>query len=501
MGKQAGGRLLNPKVETSEVKKKPGSLLDLQEDEGCIFCSCETEKDEDTCDACHLHFKPSPLEGLSLPFVLSYISILISFLFLLGEQILVERLELVNSPGDDVGFLFVVLALLSAVLLIIENRGSMFHPGVLKFSTMIFLIPLAAVSSLPLLLGHFSLAAFFFPLIVVSALSIAAALSFKELDRKRLLPLLFMLLGGILCSLGLYLSVEDIGLGWILWFLSGEHFSSAGILVIVTASFVVFSRSSMPERFGSCLLTMVGGSTLILFLGIIRSIHETVGYMDEALMLGSLAMVAVSVGAYLRIKFNEVDMTNSLKGMEESLSKAAELEKDGRYFYALQQYDRALALNPVSGLGRVESRDNVLYRIESGPHVKELVFEPSEYEISYNEKGKILSSQGKFVEASKEYLEAIRKRPDYVESYLNIAMLYASIPGRRNESRNYMRYLLVMKVIYLRRWYRPDLPSFYARWMMKSFRKYHETLEKKSELLNRFSKEGDIWSYYSLARY
>jgi hypothetical protein len=30
---------------------------------------------------------------------------------------------------------------------------------------------------------------------------------------------------------------------------------------------------------------------------------------------------------------------------------------------------------------------------------------------------------------------------------------------------------------------------------------YKESLEKKSELLERLSKEGDTWSYYSLVRY
>lgn len=143
----------------------------------------------------------------------------------------------------------------------------------------------------------------------------------------------------------------------------------------------------------------------------------------------------------------------------------------------------------------------MIFRMEGPGLLEDFTFVPSEYEISLNEKAKILSSQGKFPEAAKEYQEAIKRDPDFIESHQNLAMLLSSIPGKKKEATKHLDYLLGSKGLYIDRWMRHGVPTRYVYWMADSVALYREMLYKKSDMLYRLSREGDVWAYYSLIRY
>ena len=111
------------------------------------------------------------------------------------------------------------------------------------------------------------------------------------------------------------------------------------------------------------------------------------------------------------------------------------------------------------------------------------------------------SAGDSLTKAAKEYQEAIKRNPEFIESYQNLAMLLSSIPGKKKEAGKNLDYLLGSKGMYVQRWMRYGVPTRYVYWMADSFALYKEMLRRKSDMLYRLSREGDIWAYYSLVRY
>ena len=139
-------------------------------------------------------------------------------------------------------------------------------------------------------------------------------------------------------------------------------------------------------------------------------------------------------------------------------------------------------------------------RLKGSYCLEKITFSPDEYELGLNEKGKMLASQGRFQDAVKEFQEAIRRRPDYIESYMNLSMLLISIPGKRRESCKNIGYLLSYKDHYISCWLEDDLPYRRLRWISQNYIIYKRSLDLKSEILSEMGAKGDIWSYYSLIK-
>ena len=223
--------------------------------------------------------------------------------------------------------------------------------------------------------------------------------------------------------------------------------------------------------------------------------------MIDLMLLLPFLFLTSSTSSFMTEVVNDYRIEGWNSDMKESLGRAKDLEKRQKIFYALQQMDRAIRSNPVDGFGRDLEHANIIFSIEGRKDLEDFSFVASEYEISMNEKAKILSSQGKFTEAAREYQEAVKRNPDFIESYQNLAMLLSSIPGKKKEASKHLDYLLGSKGMYVERWMRYGVPTRYVYWMADSLEVYREMLKKKSDMLYRLSRDGDIWAYYSLVRY
>lgn len=490
-----------------DVKKDPGSQeipedrfeRKIIEDDKCIFCGNRAFK-KDLCGKCSIRATISPLSLIDLHFILPVLSFIISFLLLKGEIILDKRLDLFSGRGDELGFLFISLSLFSCFLLIMERRGSVSKIKNLTRSFFIILLPVGILSLLPLLTMGLGPVQMMMPLFILPLMVILYVLDRKNFSNRTSVDIIVLLLGSsILCS-GFFFSFSGRDIGSIIWFISGEHIAIFGLLLLYISIFRISNNSDTSTRTTMSVIALSTSVSILLLVGISRPIFGENGYIDDSLALMSLIVLAISIMAKMNIRMKEFIMISSFKTVERSLKRASILEKNNKDFYALQQYDEALNVNPIHELGRQYYKGSIIARLESRTAREHLSFEPTEYDISYNEKAKILSSQSRWSEAVKQYREALRKRPDHIITYLELSMLLASIPGKRKESEDNLKFFIYSKRTYLKRWFEVELSPEMLHWIASSYDLYIETLEKKLNLLNEMSKGGDIWAYYSLGR-
>jgi len=309
----------------------------------------------------------------------------------------------------------------------------------------------------------------------------------------------FLVFGSIFTLYGVLFSVKGMDLTGFIWFLSGKHVSVMGSVFLFFGTYLAFKDTSIVSKAMAPVLFYSISAVMFLFL----VIFDQEGGTDvlDILLVVPFILLIVTSGAYLVECINDMKMDKATSEIEESLARAGDLESKGRYFYALQQMDRAIRANPVSGFGRIQGTPNIIFELEGPHHSEDFIFEPDEYEISMNEKGKILSSQNKFTEAAKEYLDITKRNPEYLEAYVNLSMLLSSIPGRRKEAVKHIDYLIASKEVYIERWIRPGMPMRYVFWMADAIREYRTLLDRKSDMLAKLSRDGDVWAYFSLVRY
>ena len=506
MEKQRGGSPLKPHVEIdmergSRSKKPLKSKFErsIIEEDKCIFCGNKTSE-RDLCRRCSISSTISPLSFIDLHFILPALSLIISFLFIQGKVILDMRLGLFSGNGYEMGFLLISLCLFSCFLLIMERRGSVMKPDNLKRSFFIILIPISILSFIPLLTMGVGPIQVMLPLLILPVVILLYALDRKNYSKKILLGLFVLILGSIMVCSGFGFSFSGMDIGSIIWFISGEHIALFGMLTMCIAAYRISDNLNASTRTTLSIIALTTSSSLLFIVAIGGSIFGERGYIDDTLALISLIVLAISIMAKINIRVKESMMASSLNMIETSLNRAAKLEKSGKDFYALQQYDMALKVNPIHELGRPYYQGSIISKLDNRTTRENLSFEPTEYEISYNEKAKILSSQSRWNEAAKQYNEAIRMRPDYIITYLELSMLLASIPGKNKESEEHLRFFIYSKKTYIKRWFKEDLSPEILHWIGRSFDLYIETLEKKLDLLHEMSSGGDIWAYYSLGK-
>jgi tetratricopeptide (TPR) repeat protein len=224
------------------------------------------------------------------------------------------------------------------------------------------------------------------------------------------------------------------------------------------------------------------------------------GPFIEISIFSGLLLIIAGMGSLISWRHLNYRMKRELKEVSKALVMAEEMYESGRNYYALQHIDRALHLNPISGMGMDRRTDNIIFKVDRGRSLNSIIFEPGEYELAYNEKGKILTSQGKYPEAAKAYMEGIKRSPEYPESYINLAMLLYSTPGKKGEGAKYFNYYITSKVVFLKRWMKGDLTTVYAGWMIENYEYFRRALNLKGKVLGKMGDEGDLLGYYSMMR-
>jgi tetratricopeptide (TPR) repeat protein len=247
--------------------------------------------------------------------------------------------------------------------------------------------------------------------------------------------------------------------------------------------------------------------TLIWTSGVVISISSLTaflihgpGHFIEISIYSGFLLVTAGMGALISWRYLNYRMRRELSDVSKALITAEEMYRKGNNYYALQHVDRSLNLNPITGMGKDRRTDNIIFKIDRGHSLNGVVFEPGEYELAYNEKGKILTSQGKYPEAAKAYMEGIRRCPEYPESYINLAMLLYSTPGRKSEGAKYFNYYITSKGVFLKRWLRGDLTSMYAEWMVENYEYFRKALDLKGKVLGKLGDDGDLLGYYSMMK-
>jgi hypothetical protein len=465
----------------------------------CLVCGVKKESDDTICINCQGKRKWD-VNRLTVPlYIFSLLALSFSFLILVNNEEVLNSYEIDLEGRNQVGFLFLILGIISTMVISWERRRSLSVINTYKF-----ILPLYAVIILPLLIVMLGIdpLSIIILLISIPTIIVGCIILFmfrKEIRSIGLLSLFFMGSGSFLTLIGILFSIKDLELTGLIWFLSGKHVAIFGIIILSFSSYFAFSKTSVITRSNSSVTFFSIAVIILVCLILLRNGTES-EILDLLLVLPFMFLIC-SASSFMSEVVNDYRIQRWNSDMRESLKRAEDLEKRKKIFYALQQMDRAIRSNPVDGFGRDPEHANIIFRIGGDLDLEDFSFTASEYEISLNEKAKILSSQGKFTEAAREYQESIKRNPDFIETYQNLAMLLSSIPGKKKEAGKHLDYLLGSKGMYVQRWMRYGVPTRYVYWMADSFTLYKEMLYKKSDMLYRLSREGDIWAYYSLVRY
>jgi len=508
MGEQGGGGQLNPQSQLLHMQKQLRTNAPAQTkvpastgDHHCLICGEKVSDMEGTCGPCSSKRKWD-ISNLTVPlFILSIMGICLSFLILVNQDQMLSSFEIDLSDRSDVGFIFMILTLVTAMALSWQRRKAISLGDPYRS-----ILPLMAVTTLPLPMVLISMDPSSILILGVSILLIVSALAILLVFRKEAmnmgpLSFLFITLGSIFTLFGLMFSLRDIELTGLIWFLSGKHVAFIGIIFLAIGAYLTISRISLVSKSASTSIFFSLSAVVFLILVMIRDPSGEVSDQLELLMVVPFLFLTVSTSSFLAEAVNDLRIKSMNDSMKEAMKRSEDLEGKNRIFYSIQQIDRAIRTNPVDGFGRTIEHSSVIFKMEGPALVDDFTFIPSEIEISLNEKAKILSSQGKFPDAAKEYQEAIKRSPEFIETYQNLGMLLSSIPGKKKEAGKHIDYVLGSKEVYIKRWMRHGLPTRYAYWMADSMALYRKMLKRKSDLLFRLSKEGDVWAYYSLVRY
>jgi hypothetical protein len=478
-----------------------GKVPSPPETGSCLVCGTKMSAGSGICDKCNSK-RRWEISRLTTPlYTLAIIALCICFLILVNSDEMLSSFQIDLSNRQDIGYLFLILSVLTGMVFSWQRRKALSMGEVYRSLLPILSIVMIPVPIVLLSLELTSIVTILSAVVIFPIAGIILILFRKEARDMGLSGFLFLAVGSILTLFGLMFSIKDIELTGFIWFLSGKHVVVLGVISLFIGGFATISKFSVVSKSaGVPIFYILAAVSFIILVFLSRGTTGGESIKDLLLVVPFILLV-ISTSSFLTETVNDLRIENINTSMKEALKRSEDLEKEKKIFYSLQQMDRAISSNPIDGFGRTAEHPSVIFTMEGPGLLEDFTFVPSEYEISLNEKGKILSSQGKFPEAAKEYQEAIKRSPEYLASYQNLAMLLSSIPGKKKEGVKHIDYILGSKEVYLKRWMRYGVPTRYVYWMADSMMLYRDMLHKKSDLLYRLSREGDVWAYYSLVRY
>ena len=104
------------------------------------------------------------------------------------------------------------------------------------------------------------------------------------------------------------------------------------------------------------------------------------GPFIEISIYSGLLLVTAGMGSLISWRYLNYKMNRELKEVSKALIMAEEMYRNGRNYYAIQHIDRALHLNPISGMGMDRRTDNIIFKVDRGRSLNSIIFEPGEYE-------------------------------------------------------------------------------------------------------------------------
>ena len=399
------------------------------------------------------------------------------------------------------GYMLMALILTSCFLMVLGSRGHIFTDRQVR--TVLFILGNISIGFAAgvLLTFHLTIGTVIMMGAIMALGGLCLFHSRKVFELVSVLSASGMIIGILLSTTGMMRNFQGANLDQDMFLISNPGVLLLGILMFVISSHFVLRRFSIStkEALPHVLLSLAG--ILILAASLISDASENddLIWSGPLFFLGMISLMLSGMAFLERFRM-ESRMGSSRRSIREALRKSHELSEAGKHFYALQQIDRALKENIVDSLGKDERTGDMLRTLQGTPFNQKMFFRSGEYETAHVQKARLLSSQGKLPEATREYMEAITIRPDYLESYSGLGFLLRSMPGKKSEGDRYLKYYITSKKLYLKRLLSEEVPDQYKYFLGSSFTNYVTAVERKAEILSFLGPSSEIWSYYTMMR-
>jgi hypothetical protein len=394
--------------------------------------------------------------------------------------------------------LLLIIAILSVSIIVIMKRDQFLSFRNMKGAALLVFPLMMSWSLISLLVPGGGLNEIQFSIAILVLSLLFGTVSMGEMLKVGWPLIVVSFLGGIAFELGFAGSVWDLDLRTGIWLIEGPFLMLIGTALVLFSSYRTYRSLDLASKEGVPVLLF--SISLVIVLAVLSynltidvSSRPLVGSIGNIFMVLCIALVTL---AGKRMLDNVMERTE--KEMARSLAKGEGLIEKGELFFGLQQLDLSIRRNPLDGFGRQKGTNNPLFMIEGIAHTDQFTFFPSPTEMALNEKGLTYSSQGRFSDATRQFLEATKRNPNYLEPYWNLSTLLLTTPGKGKEGVRYLDVLVTFRSLYMRRWMKRRIQKDHAEWMYRCSKSYRDTLGRRANLLDRLSKKGDIWAYYRL---
>ncbi|MGA1820331.1 MAG: hypothetical protein ACMUHU_04900, partial [Thermoplasmatota archaeon] len=233
---------------------------------GCIGCGSKVEVAGNICKRCEKR-KRWDVRKLTTPVLsLSILSITMAFLILVNRQEISDSFSIELSERSDIGYLLLILSLVSAIVLIWERRTSLavwdaYRPILPVLGIVLLPLPVALV-----LMAPSSTVSFIVLFTMLPVIGVVFVILRKEFLYLGWLSVSLLAIGSILCLYGVLFSVKDMDLTGFIWFLSGKHVSVLGSVLLFGGTYLAFRDTSIVSKAMAPVLFYSISAVMFLFL-------------------------------------------------------------------------------------------------------------------------------------------------------------------------------------------------------------------------------------------
>ncbi len=462
-------------------------------------CKVPVNTEELLCSECGKSGGLSYIISGDLPFIMTFLSVMICFL--------ISQME-VEGPFHVSG---VDLSLRTWSMLLLSISGlfnTLFIPFIWRsfLSKDLYLSLLRTIAPVLTISGPMAIIIFgpssvsilflFFSLVLGVGLITITKGSLRKVDPS---DLILLLISFALFFSGFLLSLRGIGELMGISFVPSSFITFLGALLFPVAIYRVSRNVSMQIR-SSLVFPSIFFVLLMAAISAAVQINVGTGTASEICWMVTLILLMIAISHGILKRKMDADLLYSFRNGQYNNKLASEYETSGDTNYLLHSLDIAISSNPFHGLGDIPENGNLIFKVHGKDGWSSIVKEPDEYVTAHSEKARLLASRGRFIDAIKEYRSALTKGPDHLKTYYHLSMLQASIPGRSEESSKNLDIFLTSRKQFLARLINDPLLDQYKFVFNELFREYTKTLERKRIVLSNLGKSGDIWSYYTLMR-
>lgn len=253
-----------------------------------------------------------------------------SFLILVNEDEVLRTFEIDLSDRSDMGFLFLILSIVTAMALSWERRRALSVGDAYKSILTVLAILLIPLPIVMLSLAPTSIVTILSAIIIIPLAGVVLFFFRSEARDMGITAFFFIALGSIMTLYGIMFSIKNMELTGIIWFLSGKHVALMGMIILGTGSYLAISKISIISKSIGPPFYFSLSTILFMVLVLYRNGSEGYNGVFDLLMVLPLMLLTISTSSFLVEVVNDqrIDLSNA--EMMESLSRSEELEKRKR---------------------------------------------------------------------------------------------------------------------------------------------------------------------------